>query len=89
MRRSAGNLTLGGNTVLTAGAGTIDGVPEHIVDALIAGLSSTGDHDDLEREVERFKEYEALGLTEIAIRVHDDPVDAIKLIGEHILPAVQ
>jgi len=71
------------------GASTIDGVPAHIVDALIEGLSSSGDHNDLDREIERFKEYESLGLTEIAIRVHDDPVAAIRLIGEHILPAVR
>jgi 5,10-methylenetetrahydromethanopterin reductase len=71
------------------GAGRIDGVPEHIVDALIDGLSSTGDMDDLDREIERFRAFETLGLTEIAIRVHDDPVDAIRLIGEHILPAVR
>ena len=70
-------------------AGTIEGVPEHIVDALVEGLSSTGDLSDLDREIERFKEFENLGLTEIAIRVHDDPIDGIKLIGEHILPAVR
>ena len=71
------------------GAGTIDGAPEHIVNALIDGLSSTGDVGDLDREIERFKEFESLGLTELAIRVHDDPVDSIKLIGEHILPALR
>jgi 5,10-methylenetetrahydromethanopterin reductase len=67
----------------------IKGVPDHIIESLIAGLSSTGDLNDIDREVERFKEYEALGLTDIAIRVHDNPVDGIKLIGEHIIPAVQ
>jgi hypothetical protein len=71
------------------GATTIDGVPDHIIDALIAGLSSAGDHDDVDREIERFKEFASLGLTEIAIRVHGDPVDAIKLIGERVVPAVQ
>jgi len=71
------------------GAGMIDGMPDNIVDALIDGLSSTGDFDDLDREIERFKEYASLGLTEIAIRVHDNPIDGIKLIGEHIVPAVR
>lgn len=68
------------------GAGSIEGAPEHIVDALIDGLSSTGDLEDIDREIERFKEYEQLGLTEIAIRVHDDAAAAIKLIGERVLP---
>ena len=72
-----------------AGASEIKGVPEHIIDSLIDGLSSTGDLNAIDREIERFKEYAALGLTEIAIRVHDDPVDGIKLIGEHIVPAVR
>lgn len=72
-----------------SGAGMIDGAPDHIVDALIAGLSSAGDYDDIDREVERFKEYKKLGLTEIAIRVHDDPIDAIKLIGERVLPELR
>ena len=67
----------------------IKGVPDDIIESLIDGLSSTGDLNDIDREVERFKEYEALGLTDIAIRVHDNPVDGIKLIGEHIIPAVQ
>ncbi len=71
-----------------SGAGTIKGAPAHIVDTLIDGLSSTGDLDDIDREIERFKEYESLGLTEIAIRVHGDPVDAITLIGERIVPAL-
>jgi 5,10-methylenetetrahydromethanopterin reductase len=70
-------------------AGSIDGAPDHIVNALIDGLSSTGDVGDLDREIERFKEFKSLGLTELAIRVHDDPVDSIKLIGEHILPALR
>lgn len=71
------------------GAGSIDGAPDHIVDALIDGLSSTGDHGDVDREIERFRDYERLGLTEIAIRLHGDPMDAIKLIGERVLPAIQ
>jgi hypothetical protein len=28
------------------------------------------------------------GLTEIALRVHDDPAEAIELIGRHVLPAL-
>jgi hypothetical protein len=52
-------------------------------------LTVFSDLDAIDREIERFKEYEALGLTEIAIRVHDNPVDGIKLIGEHIVPALR
>ena len=71
------------------GTGKIEGVPETILNTLIDKLSSTGDINDLDREIERMKEFKAVGLTEIALRVHDDPVEGIKLIGEHIVPAVQ
>ena len=71
------------------GTGEIEGVPETILNTLIDKLSSTGDFNDLDREIERMKEFKAVGLTEIALRVHDDPVESIKLIGEHVVPAVQ
>jgi hypothetical protein len=34
-------------------------------------------------------EFAAAGLTEIALRVHDRPADAIRLIGEHVIPALR
>ncbi len=67
----------------------IEGVPETILNTLIDKLSSAGDLNDLDREIERMKEFEAAGLTEIALRVFDDPAEGIKLIGEHVVPAVQ
>ncbi|TDJ44372.1 MAG: LLM class flavin-dependent oxidoreductase [Gammaproteobacteria bacterium] len=70
-------------------SGKIEGIPEAIVTTLIDKMSSTGDLNDLEREIERMREFKAAGLTEIALRVHDDPVASIKLIGEHVIPAVQ
>lgn len=70
-------------------SGNIQGVPEDIVNKLIDRISSTGDLNDIDREIERMKELEAAGLNEIALRVHDDPATGIKLIGEHIVPAVQ
>ncbi len=70
-------------------SGVIEGVPESIVNTLVDEMSSTGDLNDLDREIERMKEFKAAGLAEIALRVHDDQAAAIKLIGEHIIPAVQ
>lgn len=65
----------------------IEGVPDRIIDTLIDNLSSTGDLGDLDREIERFKEFETAGLTEIALRVHGEPAAAIKIIGEQVAPA--
>lgn len=70
-------------------SGVIDGVPEDIVNRLIAGLSSAGDMDDLESELDRFRQFKAAGLTELSLRLHDEPMEALELIGEHVLPAVQ
>ena len=67
-------------------SGKIDNVPENIVNDLIAGMASAGDEDDLERELERLKAFAASGLTEIALRLFDDPMDGLKLIGQHVLP---
>jgi hypothetical protein len=70
-------------------SGKIDGVPEDLVNRLIAGLSSSGDLDNLETELERFRQFKAGGITELALRLHDNPMDALRLIGEYVLPAVR
>jgi len=67
----------------------IEGVPDRIINTLIDNLSSTGGLDDLDREIDRFKEFEAAGLTEIAFRVHGEPAAAIKIIGEKVAPVFQ
>lgn len=70
-------------------SGDIEGVPEDLVNRLIAGLSSAGGMESMEAELERFRAFRDGGLTELALRLHDDPLDALKLIGEHVLPAVR
>ncbi|MGI9309604.1 MAG: LLM class flavin-dependent oxidoreductase, partial [Gammaproteobacteria bacterium] len=68
-------------------SGQIDNVPEEIVEQLIAGMSSAGDLNDIDRELERYRQFADSGLTELSIRLFDDPMDGLKLIGEHVLPA--
>ena len=68
--------------------GNIEGVPGHVVDALVEGLSLSGDESDIDRHVERLRELAAAGFTEIALRIHDDPADSIRMIGEKVLPAL-
>jgi hypothetical protein len=70
-------------------SGKIDGVPEGIVNNLIAGMSSAGDENAIDREVERYREFATSGLTELSIRLFDDPMDGLKLIGERVLPALR
>lgn len=71
-------------------SGKIDGVPEDLVNRLIAGLSSAGDLEhDLERELERIRQFSTSGLTELSLRLFDEPMEGLKLIGEHVLPVLR
>ena len=70
-------------------SGQIDGVPEELVERLIAGMSSTGDLSDLDREIERYRQFASAGLTELALRVHDEPMESLKIIGERVVPALR
>jgi len=67
-------------------SGKIDDVPEETVNKLIAGMSSAGDFSDIDREVERYRKFAASGLTELSLRLFDDPMDGLKMLGEHVLP---
>lgn len=67
-------------------SGVVEGVPEPLVDKLIGELSSSGTLDDIDYQIERFKKFEAGGLTDLAIRLFDDPMDGLKMIGERIVP---
>ena len=70
-------------------SGDIEGVPEHIVDALVEGLTLAGDFNDIDRHIERLRKFEDAGFTEIALRIHDNPEDSIRLIGQRVLPSFQ
>jgi hypothetical protein len=68
------------------GSGNIKGVSEDLIQRLIDEVSSAGDLDAIDREVERYKEFEKSGLTDLALRVFDEPMDALKIIKERIMP---
>ena len=64
-------------------------MPESIVNNLIAGMSSAGDEDDIDRELERFRAFASSGLTELSLRLFDDPMDGLQMLGKHVLPALR
>jgi alkanesulfonate monooxygenase SsuD/methylene tetrahydromethanopterin reductase-like flavin-dependent oxidoreductase (luciferase family) len=70
-------------------SGNIKDVPMDIINRLIAGMASAGDMDDIDREIERYKQFAAGGLTELSIRLFDDPMDGLKMLGDHVLPALR
>ncbi|MDH3512617.1 MAG: LLM class flavin-dependent oxidoreductase [Gammaproteobacteria bacterium] len=64
----------------------IEGVPEELVNKMIDNISFAGGLDAIDKAIATLNEFADIGLTEIALRVHDDPADAIKLIGEQVMP---
>lgn len=67
----------------------VEGVSHEISNKLATGLTSTGGLEDLDRELERFKKFGRAGLTEIALRLHAEPLDALKIIGERVIPELR
>jgi len=70
------------------GTDVIEGAPEDLVNKMIDNISFAGGLDKIDEAVETMKEFADIGLTEIALRVHDEPADAIRLIGERVMPAL-
>jgi len=70
-------------------SGDLKGVPERISDALVEGLTMSGDESDLDRHIERLLKFKAAGFSAIALGIQDDPADSIKMIGERVLPALE
>ncbi len=67
-------------------SGNIEGVPQDIVDRIIESLTITVPAADSDKAIDRLKQMEAAGLDEISLRLHDDPADSIRLIGERVIP---
>jgi 5,10-methylenetetrahydromethanopterin reductase len=70
-------------------SGHIKGLPEEIPNRLCEYFTSTGGLEDLDREVERFRMFARAGLTEVALRLHDDPMEALEIIGREVLPKLR
>jgi len=66
----------------------IEGVPDSILDKLVANFTIAGGPDDLDARIAELQDYVTTGITDLTFRAHDDPAYAIKLIGEKIMPAL-
>jgi len=82
VRANYRNFLLAGVT----GSGNIKGVPPELVQRLIDAVSSSGDFSAIDREVERYRAMERAGLTDLALRVFNDPFDALQVIRERVIP---
>jgi 5,10-methylenetetrahydromethanopterin reductase len=66
----------------------VEGVPPEIVQKLVDRCTSASPLAEIDREIERLKAFERAGLTEIALRIYEDPADTIRVLGERVVPAL-
>jgi 5,10-methylenetetrahydromethanopterin reductase len=66
----------------------IDGVPNEIIDKIVNRGTSASSTENIGFEIERFKAFERAGQNQVALKVYDEPDKAIRMIGEHIVPAL-
>jgi alkanesulfonate monooxygenase SsuD/methylene tetrahydromethanopterin reductase-like flavin-dependent oxidoreductase (luciferase family) len=66
----------------------IKNIPQDILDRLVDQCSSTSSIANLDHEIERIRRFEAAGLTDIALRIYENPEKSIRLIGERVMPAL-
>jgi alkanesulfonate monooxygenase SsuD/methylene tetrahydromethanopterin reductase-like flavin-dependent oxidoreductase (luciferase family) len=67
---------------------TIEAVPADIVTALVENLTFAGDLSAIDRAIEHLRAFERAGLDEVALKVHENPAAAIRMIGERVVPAL-
>jgi 5,10-methylenetetrahydromethanopterin reductase len=70
-------------------SGEIRGVPPALVDKLIENFSCAGDLSTIDRHVATIRRFADSGLTELALRLHDEPMNAVRMLGERVLPALR
>lgn len=70
-------------------SGNVQGIPEEIPNRLCEYFTSTGGLEDLDREIERFRLFAKAGLSECALRLHDNPMEALDIIGQHVIPKLR
>ena len=67
----------------------IEGVPDEIITKIVDRGVAASAVADIDREIERLRELREAGLTGIALCLYDDPAESIRIIGEHVVPALK
>lgn len=67
----------------------IEGVPETVIEQLVEHLTLCGDEADIERIAGKIRALGEAGLDEVALRLHDEPEEGLRLIGERLIPALR
>ena len=64
----------------------IGDIPPALLDKLVDELTFCGDYRDIDRLMQRCQQFKDAGITEMAMRLYDDPEDSIRLIHDVIGP---
>ena len=67
----------------------IEGPPPELVNKIVDRGVTACAVSEIDGQIERFKEMRAAGATGIALCLYNDPADSIRVIGEHIVPALK
>jgi 5,10-methylenetetrahydromethanopterin reductase len=70
------------------GSDVIEGVPDSIVTKLVDNLTMAGGPESLDRHIATLQRYQAMGLDQVAFKLHGDPHAAIETIGERLAPVL-
>jgi alkanesulfonate monooxygenase SsuD/methylene tetrahydromethanopterin reductase-like flavin-dependent oxidoreductase (luciferase family) len=66
----------------------IEGVPEHMIDALVDNLTFSGGPENIGEIATKLNALAAAGQDAVTLKVHGDAAEAIRLIGRHLMPAL-
>ncbi len=61
-------------------------IPRDILDKLSRRCTASSPLSEIDYEIDRLKKFSEAGLTDIALRVYENPADAIRIIGERVIP---
>ena len=61
-------------------------LPRDLLDKLCRCCTSCSAADNIDHEIDKLKQFQAAGLTDICLRVYEEPEKAIQLIGEKVIP---
>jgi 5,10-methylenetetrahydromethanopterin reductase len=65
-----------------------ESLPKHVADSLIDHLTISGSLSGVDHHIERLREFGKNGLNEMALFVQGDPLPALKLLGQRVIPAL-
>jgi alkanesulfonate monooxygenase SsuD/methylene tetrahydromethanopterin reductase-like flavin-dependent oxidoreductase (luciferase family) len=63
-------------------------IPREILDKMCRRCTACSPASELDHEIDRLRQFEKAGLTDISLRIYGNPEDSIRLIGERVIPVL-